>query len=103
MKSTPPSYDPSLIKKKRARLTSDLFPYKKIYANFNLKVSKPDELENPILMDATPMHSLQLPAKSFFKASKKKKKVIVFDTKPVTVLSDNIENSRDLVESPSCN
>jgi hypothetical protein len=73
MKSTPPGYDPSLIKKKRARLSGDLFPYNKISTSSNLKVFEPDELETHIPMDETLMHSLQMPTRSFFKASKKKK------------------------------
>ena len=92
MKSTPLGFDPSLIKKKRARLTGDLLPYKRISASSNLQSSKPDELKNPIPMDATPIHNLQLPARSFFKASKKKKQVIVSDSKPVTILSNNLKN-----------
>jgi hypothetical protein len=102
VKSTPSSYDPSQIKKKRARLSSDLLPYKKTYVSSNLKASDPAKLESPIPMDANPMHSLQLLARSFCKASKKKKQVLISESKPATILSDNIENSGDHEESPSC-
>jgi hypothetical protein len=62
----------------------------------------PAELESPIPMDATPQINLQLPARSFFTASKKKKQVLSSVSKSNNVLSVNIENSGDLEESPSC-
>jgi hypothetical protein len=60
------------------------------------------ELESPIPMDATPQLNLQPPARSFFTTSKKKKQVLSSISKSDNVLSVNIENSRDLEESPSC-
>ena len=99
---TPPGFEPSPSEKKRARLSGDLLPYKKNSASSMMKAPDPAELESPIPMDATTQLSLQLPAKSFFKASKKKKQVLLSASKSATVLSVNIENSGDLEESPSC-
>ena len=94
--TSPPGYNPSQIKKKRARLTGDLLPYKKSFASSIQKSSNLDELETPIPMDATPDHILQLPAKSFFKASKKKKQIIHYATLLVSNLHNSIENLGDL-------
>jgi hypothetical protein len=55
---TPPGYEPSHTKKKRARLSGDLLPYKKISASSMMIAPNPAELESPIPMDATPQHSL---------------------------------------------
>jgi hypothetical protein len=99
---TPPGNEPSCSKKKRARLSGDLLPFKKISASSLLIAPDPAELESPIPMDATPQLNLQLPARSFFTASKKKKQVLSSVSKSNNVLSVNIENSGDLEESPSC-
>ena len=102
MLSTLPRYEPFRIKKKRAKLLGELLPYKKISASSKLEVSDLAELKSLIPMDATPLHSLQLPARSFFKALKKKKQVLFSTSKSAIVLSVNTENSRDFDESPSC-
>jgi hypothetical protein len=72
-KPPPPSFNLSQIKKKRARITGDLLPYKKSSASLLQKAPDPDELEAPFPMDATPNTILQLPARSFFKDAKNKK------------------------------
>jgi hypothetical protein len=99
---TPPGNVPSCSKKKRARLSGDLLPHKKISSSSLLNAPDPAELESPIPMDATPQLNLQLPARTFFTASKKKKQVLSSASKSDNVLSVNIENSGDLEESPSC-
>ena len=69
MKSTPPNYNPSLVKKKRARLFGVLLPHKRGIGFSSLIAPTPDEMENPILMDITPKPPLQLPTRSYFKVS----------------------------------
>jgi hypothetical protein len=51
VKPSPYGYNPSLVKKKRARLIGELLLYKKSFGSSSLLVATPDELETP--MDAT--------------------------------------------------
>jgi hypothetical protein len=83
-----------LVKKKRARLSGVLLPHKRGIGFSPLIAPTPDEMENPIPMDITPKPSLQLPARSYFKASRKRKK---------TLASASIVTSAVLVNEDSIN
>jgi hypothetical protein len=74
MKTSLPSYDHSLVRKKRARLSGELLPHKRGSRNSFLSALTPDEMELPIPMDTTPKPSLHLPARSYYKGSRKGKK-----------------------------
>jgi hypothetical protein len=56
-------------------LTGELLPCKKGAGNSPLIDATPEDLESPIPMDSTPNTELLLPARAFFKATRKQKKV----------------------------
>jgi hypothetical protein len=74
VKTYPPSYDHSLVKKKRARLSGELLSHKRGSGNSFLSALTPDEMELPIPMGTTPKPSLHLPTRSYYKGSRKGKK-----------------------------
>jgi hypothetical protein len=101
---SPPSCNSSQLKKKRARTTGDLLPYKKRSDSLLQKAPDPDELEAPLPMDATPHSTLQLPARAFFKAAKNKKQVMLPTSISVSELYDRLNSisvSGDLKVSPN--
>jgi hypothetical protein len=74
VKTSPLGYDHSLVKKKRARLSVELFPYKRGFGNSLLSALTPNEIELPIPMDTTPKPSLHFYARPYYKDSRKGKK-----------------------------
>jgi hypothetical protein len=74
VKTSSLGYDHSLVKKKRARLSGELFPHKRGSRNSFLSALTPDEMELPIPMDTTPKPSLHLPTRSYYKGLRKGKK-----------------------------
>jgi hypothetical protein len=101
--NTPPGYDPSLIKKKRPRLSGLLLPHKKGSEFPHQPVSNPDEMETSIPMDIIPIPPINLPSRSFFKASRKRNKSIVSapSTIPAELVTGNSIKVGDLVVSPN--
>jgi hypothetical protein len=74
VKTSPPGYDHSLVKKKRVRLSGELFPHKRGSGNSLLSAFTPDEMELAIPMDTTPKPSLHLPTRPYYKGSRKGEK-----------------------------
>jgi hypothetical protein len=74
-------------------LTGELLPYKKSSSSSLQIAATLDELEAPIPMDVTPNSTLQLPARPFIKASRKKKKVSPFVSLFVFVEQDFIDTT----------
>ena len=103
MKTALPGSKPSMFKKKRARLTGDLLPYKKGADHSPLLATIPKDLESPIPMDFTPNIELQLLAWSYFKASRKQKKVSPSVSLSDFAILDNCTSikSEDHVVSPN--
>jgi hypothetical protein len=99
---SPPGCISSQLKKKRARSSGDLLPYKKSSDSLLQKAPDPVELEAPLPMDATPHSTLQLPPRPFFKAVKHKKQVLLPAPFSATELLDSSHLSGDHVVSPSC-
>ena len=103
VKTAPPCSKPSMFKKKRATLTGDLLPYKKGASSSPLLETTPEDLKSPIPMDSTPNTELQLLARSYFKASKKQKKVSPSVSLSDSAILDNCTSTKsgDHVVSPS--
>ena len=95
---------------KRSRLFGELFPHKRGSGHFSLASLTPDEKEIPIPMDSTPEHDLHLPARSYFKTTRKgmkSKPTTLPMVPPAALLIEELETEEsnklgDLVVTPSC-
>jgi hypothetical protein len=94
-----------MVKKKRARLSGALLPLKRGTSFSPQTALSPDEMENPIPIDITPNPPLKLPARSYFKASRNRKKAsapaLNFSHAVLENESPTSTNLGDLVVSPS--
>jgi hypothetical protein len=95
---------------KRPRLLVNPFPTKRGPGHFSLSALSPDEKEIPIPMDTTPELTMHLPARSFFKTSRKGKKpktTTPLLMPPAALVTEVLENDvstnlGDQVVSPGC-
>jgi hypothetical protein len=95
---------------KRPRTSGELLPHKKGPGHFSLSALSPNEKEIPIPMDTTPELIMHLPARSFFKTSRKGKKpktITPLLMPPAALVTKVVENDvstnlGDQVVSPGC-